>query len=77
MAASFLITGHYQKQNEALADLAATGVVPRCSSFLSIVSMVGEQVCLGSVLEGEEEGNGEIIFFVPLIFSYTEVGTLV
>ena len=61
--------GHYQKQNEALADLSATSVVPRCSFFfLSIVTMVGEQVCLGSVLEEEEEGNGEIIFFVPFSF---------
>lgn len=38
--------------------------------------MVGKQVCLGSVLKEEEEGNGEIIFLCHLVFNYTEVGTL-
>lgn len=46
--------------------MSAAGVVPRCSSFLSIVSMVGEQVYLGLVLEGVEEGNGEIIYLCAI-----------
>lgn len=53
MAASFLIMGHYQKQNEALADLSATSVVPRCSFFfLSIVTMVGERAGMSEIGSG-------------------------